>query len=104
VLQLGNNTCSGYGGYADISPGANVTLFAASGELLAATHLTAGSWTGGRYGSGTCTFRFTFSDIALPGDDPGDLFMVKLGNEQRGSVPYTREQLLTTGASLSLGS
>lgn len=103
VLSTGS-ACTGTGGYADISPGANVTLHAASGELLAATHIVGGTWSGPSYGTGICTFAFTFGDVVLPGTAPGDLFTVQVGNEARGSVPFTREQLTSTGARLSLGS
>jgi hypothetical protein len=98
------DTCTGYGGFADMSPGASVTLYAASGELLAATTLASGTWTGNLYANGTCTFGFTFGDVVLPGDEPGDLFMVKIGREARGSVPFTREQLTGPGPRMFLGS
>lgn len=103
-VQATGTTCSGYGGYSDITTGADVTLHSASGTLLAATKLSTGTWNGPAYGTGTCTFGYSFGEIVLPGSDPGDLFTVQIGNEARGSVPYTRQELVTTGAQMRLGS
>jgi hypothetical protein len=100
VLQLtdsrvvvSNGTCSGTGGYADITTGASITVSDASHTTVATGELGVGQG-----GAGSCTFTFTISDVP----DSSAFYSVEVTH--RGQVTFSRDVLRTQGAQLSLGS
>jgi hypothetical protein len=93
------NTCTGTGAYGDLTPGTNAILKDAAGKVLGVSNLGPGSWASTSLTDASCTFGFRFDDVALE----GDMFTVSVGtNSQRGDVPFTRQALTTTGATLEL--
>ena len=57
-LQMVGSACEGTGGYADISPGAQVTLKDGDGKVLGTTQLQMGSGS-----TSSCTFKFSIDSV-----------------------------------------
>ncbi|MFP5019230.1 hypothetical protein [Pseudonocardia phyllosphaerae] len=96
--------CEGRNGYSFLQPGAPVSIYNASGDLVGSTTLGAGitSYQGNGWSSSyadTCTFHFTLTDVPT-GDD---YYRVAVGSGTAAGVPFTRTELETSGASLSYG-
>lgn len=87
----GGGECDGYGGYDDITPGAQVVI-SAEGKTVGKGELGEG-----KYDDGWCKFPFTVSDVK----GGFDFYSVEVSG--RGTIEYTREEL-EAGVGLSLGS
>jgi hypothetical protein len=88
---IGGGECDGYGGYDDITPGAQVVI-SADGKTVGKGELGEA-----KYDGGWCEFPFTVSDIK----GGSDFYSVEISG--RGTIEYTREEL-EAGVDLSLGS
>lgn len=82
-------------GYDDISSGAQVTVTDPAGTVLAVTQLG----TGAVGDEGNCSWPFTIS--AVP--EGSKFYQIHIGNQARGEVSFTRDQLAEGPASLTLG-
>ena len=87
----GGGECDGYGGYDDITPGAQVVI-KAKGETVGK-----GTLGEGKYDGGWCRFPFSVPDVK----GGADFYSVEIAN--RGAIEYTKDEL-TKGVKLSLGS
>ncbi|MET3812327.1 hypothetical protein [Arthrobacter sp. UYEF3] len=87
----GGGECDGYGGYDDITPGAQVVI-KAGGSTVGKGELGEG-----KYEGGWCRFQFTISKVK----GGSDFYSVEIAN--RGEIEYTEDEL-TKGVKLSLGS
>jgi hypothetical protein len=86
----GDGTCTGSGGYDDISPGAQVTIKDSAGKVVAVGSLGDGVSSGG-----ACTFNFTVSDV------PGGSKIYAVEVSHRGDINFTRSE--AEDVSLTLG-
>ncbi|AHH93724.1 hypothetical protein [Kutzneria albida] len=86
--------CYGTGGYNDIGKGAAVTVYGASGQVLAV-----GSLVSGQQGTGSlsCVFAFTVPDVPV-----GEKFY-QVEVSHRGKVTVQADQARTTGVFVTLG-
>jgi len=86
--------CEGFGGFADVKAGMEVTLLA-DGKVVELARLSAGKVTKSvHYGTSAhfdCTFTF---ELPVPPD--GEFFQVKMG--RRGEQTFRRSELLVPGA------
>ncbi|MDF3301208.1 hypothetical protein [Streptomyces tropicalis] len=89
----GSGGCEGTGGYDDISEGASVTVYGASGDVIATGHL--GDSASVSYG--TCNF-----DISVPGAPKGEKFY-KVEVSHRGTVQLTAQEAENGALAASLG-
>lgn len=87
----GGGECDGYGGYDDVTPGAQVVI-KAEGATVGKGELGEGT-----YDEGWCRFPFSISEIK----GGSKFYSIEVAN--RGSLEYTEEEL-KSGVSLSLGS
>jgi hypothetical protein len=93
--------CIGEGGYDDIAPGAQVTVTAPDGTVLAVGHLGAGGTVGGdgsRIG-GSCVFPFEVAGV------PAGRGLYGIEVSHRGVVVYQESDLSTVldGPTLTIG-
>ncbi|MBL3664503.1 hypothetical protein JL475_00385 [Streptomyces sp. M2CJ-2] len=85
LLEGGSDTgsgCEGSGGYDDISEGTSVTVYGASGDVIATGRLGDSE----TIGYGTCTF-----DVAVPDVPKGEKFY-KVEVSHRGTVQMSAEE------------
>lgn len=87
----GGGECDGYGGYDDITPGAQVVI-KAGGETVGKGQLGEG-----KKDDAWCVFSFTVSDV----EGGHDFYSVEVAH--RGTIEYSQQEL-TKGIKLSLGS
>lgn len=108
----GTVTVYGMSGY--VSPGSSctnsavsgtpVTIYNAAGELVGTTSLTGygiarNTWSSYYYGySDSCEYSFTISDVAAS----GDYFRVKAGSGTGDGVGFSRAQLESSGAGITI--
>lgn len=83
--------CKGYGGYGDITPGAQVVI-STGGETVGTGELGEGT-----YQTGWCSFPFTVDDVP----SGSNFYTVEVSG--RGGIEYTQEEL-ETELDLGLGS
>jgi hypothetical protein len=80
-----------------------VTISDANGTIVGATTLSSGTaQPSGSYSTGyadTCVFPFTLTDV--PAGD--GFYRVGVGNTAGAGVPFSAEQLRTSGATISIG-
>lgn len=79
--------CVAEDGYDDIAQGAQVTVTDQDGRVLAVSELDAGAMPGGD--SGRCLFTFTVSPVP----SGQRLYGIHVGNDHRGVMRYTADQL-----------
>lgn len=91
LIEVSDSSCSGKGGYSDITPGMQVTVKNGKGEILATTTLGAGQ--GGRY---MCSFPFSFRIT-----EGQDRYVVTASH--RGDMSYSFADLKARGVELTLG-
>lgn len=112
MTVTGTVTVYGMSGY--VSPGSSctgsavhgtsVTIYDASGDLVGATSLTGygiarNTWSTSYYGySDSCEYSFTMPDVAAT----GDYFRVKAGSGAGDGVGFSREQIESSGADITL--
>jgi hypothetical protein len=84
--------CIGAAGFSDIKPDAGVTVYGASGTVLATAALTAG-----RVDSTRCAYSFSVPDVPRGEGD----YQVEVAG--RGKVAFDESTLVSSGASLTLG-
>lgn len=87
----GGGECDGYGGYDDITPGAQV-IISAEGETVGKGELGDGI-----YEDGWCVFPFSVTEIS----GGSDFYTVEISG--RGGLEYTQAEL-EEGVELSIGS
>lgn len=85
-------TCEGSGGYGDMVPGGQVTIYNAAGEAIALGSLNEG--TSLNFG---CVFDFDVSDV--PAQDGSDIYSVEVTH--RGQIKFTRAE--ASSLALTLG-
>jgi hypothetical protein len=101
--------CKAASGYDDISAGSQVTLTNGSGEVVATGNLGNGmqsnsegwsyaNWLRVGKGVAMCSFSFQITDV--PGG--GNFYQVSLGNNNRGEISYSEDEL-KAGIALKLG-
>lgn len=90
-----NQSCTGLGGYDDMSEGAQVVVENESGVTLATTTLGAGTFDGV-----DCVFPFQLENVR-----PAKFYRVQAGRESRGAVQYSYADMVRNhwAAHLSLG-
>lgn len=81
-LDLGDS-CTGQGGYDDISPGAEIVVEDESGTTLATSHLATGTYDG--LG---CVFEFSVDHVGK-----ASFYRVMIGSESRGGLRYSHDEL-----------
>lgn len=79
------DSCTGTGGYGDISPGAGVRLSDGEGNIISNTTLSAGGITGSR----RCSLFFEFTDVPNR-----EFYVLAIGNGRRGDLTYSRDELI----------
>lgn len=93
-MEAGRYPCVGAGGYSDIGEGTSVTVYDATGAIVATGKLGTGK---ALAGAGTCLFPFQVAGV--PGSD---FYQVEVSH--RGRVNFTAEQVANNEVSLVLGS
>lgn len=80
--------CLGSSGFKDISGGAAVTVYDASGKVIAVANTTDGLWTDmpTNHGDGTCIFQFTVKNVPA-----SDFYGIEVSH--RGQVRYSAADL-----------
>lgn len=112
MTVTGTVTVYGMSGY--VSPGSSctgsvvngtsVTIYDASGDLVGTTSLTGygiarNTWSTSYYGySDSCEYSFTMPEVAAT----GDYFRVKAGSGAGDGVGFSREQIESSGADITL--
>jgi hypothetical protein len=91
AIEVDGSSCTGRGGYSDVSAGAPVTVKNGKGEILTTTYLEPGK--GGRY---LCTFGMAFK--VTEGEDR---YVVSVG--RRGELSFSFDDLKAHGVALVLG-
>ena len=87
-----NDTCSGDGGYDDITYNAQAVLEDGDGSTLATSNLTSGSYDGL-----ACVFHFTFDDVPKAG-----FYVFKVGHTTRGDLRYSYQAMVDQDWALAL--
>jgi hypothetical protein len=87
-----NEDCTGYSGYADITEGASVTVYDASGKVVATSALETG-----KPDSGACVFI-----AEVPGVPEGSKFY-RVEVSHRGQITVTAAEAKAGGFAASLG-
>ncbi|MGE2731775.1 DUF732 domain-containing protein [Mycolicibacterium vaccae] len=90
AIDVDGSSCTGAGGYSDVSAGTPVTVKNGKGEILTTSYLEPGR--GGRY---LCTFG-----IAFEVTEGQDRYVVSVG--RRGELSFTFEELKARGVALVL--
>lgn len=91
---LGTSPCYADDGFSDVATGSEVDVVDGSNKVLAVGNLEDGVET-----ASGCEFDFTIADV--PNGEK--LYGVKVGNGNRGVVHFSKAQLFSGGAALSLG-
>ncbi len=91
AIKVDGTSCTGAGGYSDVSPGTVVTVKNGKGEILTTAYLEEGS--GGRY---MCSFPMQFEVT-----EGQDRYVVSVG--RRGELSYSFDELRARGVALELG-
>lgn len=88
-----SSSCSGTGGYGDISQGTDVVVRDEGSEIIGTSSLGPGDRSGG-----SCTFSFEVEELP-----PADFYSIEVGD--RGELTYSREDLdeMEWSVFLSLG-
>lgn len=87
-----STTCSGKGGYADITEGASVTVTDAAGATIAVGRLGAG-----HLETAGCTFDFSIPDV------PSGKGFYGIEVEHRGTLKYSEADISKGGLKMGLG-
>lgn len=90
-IEVDGSTCTGAGGYSDVSAGTAVTVKNGKGEILTTTYLQPGR--GDRY---RCVFGVTFEIT-----EGQDRYVVSMG--RRGELSYSFADLKASGVALQMG-
>lgn len=92
---LPGETCSGSGGYADVTEAAQVTAFNEANVIVGTGRLSPGAMQGG-----LCLFSFTISKVP-----DSQIYQLEIGSESRGKKRYSRTDAENMGYQfdLSLG-